>query len=672
MTFLVKPLPDVSHRYRRSNTPTISTPLPFPPSYYDQKISTPVLSPPPVPTDLVNPDYSQHSSYPAPPHPGAAVVQHTQNPYYLPNPVPPPLEDHPAYRVTNHSTISSNRNSRYNDCDKKGRRRHTFIPYSPSDYDISRLSVLSTPHLPPTPPNSPPLSPSLSPASSHTRSTTSAWVSPVQPVQQHGYFPKWHRHLLVQDRGQRTSGASTHASLNSDTDLDHSSSGSADLSDILSGKLNEVITSIDGQEFSGMERDLRVQYSQTQPSLRGGESSLSSGGARPFHARKRRTSPPSSINYFSKVYHYANSRLPDCLTPLRLYIPTYPLLCLAARFSQRAYSKPTGAERETRVEADWHLGTKAMVIKSELVDNMNVIVFAVRGTHTFRDWATNVKSDPTAPDNFLDDYSNLCHAGFLSVARRMVKPVAARLQQILDENPSRISCSLVITGHSAGGAIASLLYMHMLSETVKTDLVRMRDYFKRVHCITFGAPPVSLWPLQKPTGPGRERFQKWLFFSFVNEGDPVPRADKAYVCSLVDLYVSPAPPLPSLSSSAGGNTTRQSTSTSLQQKFHLFGGGKKRDNNAKRKDHHLIPTVVWKTPPALLYVAGNVILLRGPHREQQEHRAHGKDHAEAFLMKNDDLQNVVFGDPMMHVMELYERRIEILATNAVTARFSLQ
>ncbi|KLJ08165.1 hypothetical protein EMPG_16386 [Blastomyces silverae] len=264
-----------------------------------------------------------------------------------------------------------------------------------------------------------------------------------------------------------------------------------------------------------------------------------------------------------------------------------------------------------------------------------------------------------------------------------------RLRQILDENPSRISSSLVITGHSAGGAIASLLYMHMLSETLKSDLIRMRDYFKRVHCITFGAPPVSLLPLQKPVGPGRDRFQKWLFFSFVNEGDPVPRADKAYVRSLVDLYISPAPPLPRSPSAVPGEkessaTARKSTSTSLQQRLYRLGGRKPTsDNNSKsnksnnRKSdldetHDPMPTVVWKTPPSSLCAAGNLILLRGGDREKQRNHMLDGGHAEAFLLKDDDLRDVVFGDPMMHVMELYEQRIEILATDAVTARFSLR
>lgn len=136
------------------------------------------------------------------------------------------------------------------------------------------------------------------------------------------------------------------------------------------------------------------------------------------------------------------------------------------------------------------MGTKAMVIKSVPIDDMNVVIFAIRGSQTFMDWAVNLNSTPVSPLEFLvsfsvfhivrsrnealtsekDDPGNLCHSGFLSVARKMIKPVAARLRSLLEEDPSRASFSLLITGHSAGGAIASLLYAHLFAEEVRSEL----------------------------------------------------------------------------------------------------------------------------------------------------------------------------------------------------------
>jgi hypothetical protein len=47
------------------------------------------------------------------------------------------------------------------------------------------------------------------------------------------------------------------------------------------------------------------------------------------------------------------------------------------------------------------MGTKAMVIKSVPMDDMNTIVFAIRGSQTFMDWAVNLNSHPASPEGFL-------------------------------------------------------------------------------------------------------------------------------------------------------------------------------------------------------------------------------------------------------------------------------
>jgi hypothetical protein len=42
-----------------------------------------------------------------------------------------------------------------------------------------------------------------------------------------------------------------------------------------------------------------------------------------------------------------------------------------------------------------------MTIKSVPMDYMNTIVFAIRGTATFMDWAVNLNMAPTPPTSFL-------------------------------------------------------------------------------------------------------------------------------------------------------------------------------------------------------------------------------------------------------------------------------
>lgn len=323
------------------------------------------------------------------------------------------------------------------------------------------------------------------------------------------------------------------------------------------------------------------------------------------------------------------------------YPATYPLLQLAAHYSRRVYDKPHGWERASYVDSDWRQGTKAMVIKSLPVDDMKVIVFAIRGTQSFMDWAVNMNTEPVAPTGFLDDASNRCHAGFLNVARKMAEPVAARLRTLIEEDPSRMSYSLLITGHSAGGAVASLIYMHLLCESpsVRSELTHLRGCFKHIHCITFGAPPISLRPLtQSPSS----RQSKSIFFAFINEGDPVTRAEKGYFFSLLDLYASPAP----------GSI------------WSLL------DRRNKQR-----PMIHWKVPPSTLSNSGRLVLLRAkshyygrPPIVQSSSPQPPREKVDAFGISDAELRGVAFGDPLMHFMDVYARRIEELPANAPKSR----
>ncbi|KAK0383912.1 hypothetical protein NLU13_8003 [Sarocladium strictum] len=374
--------------------------------------------------------------------------------------------------------------------------------------------------------------------------------------------------------------------------------------------------------------------------------------------------------YFSKVECYANSSLPADLPPLSVYTTTWRLLCLAAQFSQSVYERPRGPEREAHVPSDWRTGTKAMRIKSVPMDSMDTIVFAIRGTASFMDWAVNLNSSPVSPQGFLDDPGNLCHQGFLSTARSMVAPVAKRLADLLEENPDRSRYSLMITGHSAGGAVAALLYCHMLSRTTeaRSELNAMTDRFKRVHCVTFGSPPVSLLPLLKPNRPS---LKKSIFMSFVNEGDPVVRAEKPYVKSLLELLASPVPtaPEPRTRSSDEKHGERRKTPTTESK------GRSKTDDNrliTSRPPHPSKPT--WRVPEATLSNAGRLIILRSgtPNARPKDRKTVGERLDEgvvAVTCEEEQLRGCVFGDPVAHMMALYAGRIEVLAVGAVTGKF---
>ncbi|KAF5011913.1 hypothetical protein FDECE_2009 [Fusarium decemcellulare] len=431
-------------------------------------------------------------------------------------------------------------------------------------------------------------------------------------------------------------------------------------------RFNNVMTLIDHEKLCGNENDLFNCHSASYPSPQSSPENsppLPQKGfeksAKPNKRTRHKDKPQScnvtaaviSGNYFSKVELYANSKLPMDLPPLDLYFPRWRLLNLAAEYSQRVYEKPRGAELDAHVSSDWRSGTKAMCIKSMPMDHMDTIVFAIRGTASFMDWAVNLNTAPVSPLGFLDDPGNYCHAGFLSVAKKMIKPVAARLMQLLREDPVRSTYSLMITGHSAGGAVAALLYSHMLAETkeAQSDLNIMTTRFKRIHCVTFGAPPVSLLPLEKPDRP---KLRKSLFLSFVNEGDPVVRADKAYVKSLVELLSSPPPSTPSK-----GKDPKS----------------KRKPSGKRSRSPSRAPKPEWKVPPATLSNAGRLVVLRSGDpkakpKDRKTLRERLDEGVKAATCADEQLRGVIWGDPMCHLMSLYAGRIEALSFESMTGR----
>jgi hypothetical protein len=184
----------------------------------------------------------------------------------------------------------------------------------------------------------------------------------------------------------------------------------------LGDRFNDVMTQIDRDRYAGNERALfmcrpdsdsdssaeTTKRGQLGRAARKNQSSSHKGHATTSKGQAA-TAAVSVVsgNYFAKVELYANSRLPMDLPPLKLYIPTWPLLCLAAQYSDRVYEKARGAEKDVQVGANYSSGTRAMVIKSVPMDHMNTIVFAIRGTATFMDWAVNLNTAPSSPAGFL-------------------------------------------------------------------------------------------------------------------------------------------------------------------------------------------------------------------------------------------------------------------------------
>ena len=464
-----------------------------------------------------------------------------------------------------------------------------------------------------------------------------AWASAADLGSQQ-YSPPWQQ---VQSTASLPTQISAGDYYEGDDFIAHSMNQGAAFCDRVAARLNDVLGRLDSEDAHEEDIDALIEgltIEDNQP--RAVPADRASQNRR--RKAQRKEQPKSGIINFRKTWLYANSRLPPQMVPFKIYLPTWQILCRAADVSRAVYVRPRESnEKEEYIDADWRNGTKAMALKSFCIDEKNLIVFAVRGSKwNLVDWAVNFRPAPRQPTGFLDDGGNACHAGFLQVAKAMIRPVAARLRQLLEQDPSRATSSLLLTGHSAGGAVASLLYMHMLSTAVESELNILTGCFKRVHCVTFGAPPVSLLPLQKPND---ERNKKNVFIGFANEGDPVVRADKQYIYSLGRLISAPAP-TKSLAAPSHGLKAKIS-----RQNFKAHSGSSSSMQPPR-----------WPVPDATLSNAGRLVLLRTKPGRKRD--------TEAVCVSDDQLRGVIFGDPAMHEMALYKRRIDELAIAAITGR----
>jgi hypothetical protein len=347
-----------------------------------------------------------------------------------------------------------------------------------------------------------------------------------------------------------------------------------------------------------------------------------------------------SSSLAKKAALFKNSRLPPQLPSFSTSLPSWAMVVRAAQSSLECYDSQALTRRGTYTPADNSKDIKAMIIDDQFIDDSRLVIVSIRGTQckSLGDWAVNKASYPAKPVGFLDDEENACHAGFLQVTKAMVAQVAAQLQQYpaSSERPS-----LLFTGHSAGGAVAAMLYSHMLSTTVNSELTALASQFPSINCVTFGAPPLSLAPLPKRDhGCG-------VFISFANEGDPVLRlSNAAYVKSLVKLMTasppssvtSAAPPVKVVRRSRGSAVIRTVVST------------------APPTPWEELP--LWPTPPAPLTNAGEVVLLRDNETGC----------ATASRVTPEDLSEVIFGDLAQHTIEMYIRRVKDVALSAMTGR----
>ncbi|KAL4741116.1 Alpha/Beta hydrolase protein [Aspergillus similis] len=329
----------------------------------------------------------------------------------------------------------------------------------------------------------------------------------------------------------------------------------------------------------------------------------------------------SMSRQIEKVKKYTNGSLSASVQPCLVSEKDVELIKLAAWNAKTVYASDTSRTdfiMQLRDFSDYQLTEHTQSIDASLRDGTvkatklqlfslskktspSLLVVAIRGsTSKRRDWTINFDDigQGTDGDGFINssDCKYQIHGGYLECAKAMVEKVSEAISSILlkAERDTKSNVQLLFTGHSAGGAVASLLYSHMVSHN-SSSLADLKSRFVTIDCIVFGSPPVSR-PALTAYGPSS------TFLSIINEGDPVPRLDKDFIESLLTIYLSPMPTLP----------------------------------------------VTWDLPPMLLDNAGTILLLK----DGEQGLCAVSDDIDQKRIRN-VLETTVSGNPRAHKMDMY-------------------
>ncbi|KAK4444484.1 Alpha/Beta hydrolase protein [Podospora aff. communis PSN243] len=165
--------------------------------------------------------------------------------------------------------------------------------------------------------------------------------------------------------------------------------------------------------------------------------------------------------------------------------------------------------------------------------NGKTLIVSIKGTSTITDHMVNMNGKSKDASKLFtvpgQDTPVQAHAGFLSCAEALVPAITEGILQQLALD-TKIS-NIVFTGHSAGGAVASLVFLHFAFLANPPPQITST----KLSLITFGSAPSTSPSL---TALCRSRPNINLTLSIVNEYDMIARADGPYLRSIIDLYRS--------------------------------------------------------------------------------------------------------------------------------------
>ncbi|KAK2029841.1 alpha/beta-hydrolase [Colletotrichum zoysiae] len=130
----------------------------------------------------------------------------------------------------------------------------------------------------------------------------------------------------------------------------------------------------------------------------------------------------------------------------------------------------------------------------------------------------------------------MVHRGFAECANTLAPIILRHIKAALDKiQPQNRDIEIVFTGHSAGGAVASLLFCYFSTFQV----LATHQTIPTLSCISFGSPPILTADMDLLISQfSANNIFFGNFLAFVNDGDPIPCMDDTYAKKLASIWHS--------------------------------------------------------------------------------------------------------------------------------------
>ncbi|KAI0437301.1 Alpha/Beta hydrolase protein [Xylaria telfairii] len=260
-----------------------------------------------------------------------------------------------------------------------------------------------------------------------------------------------------------------------------------------------------------------------------------------------------------KVSSYANSSLDFCSSkePWTCTTEMAELIMKAWVCAETVYERDVASQSEEMQNAglniEWSLASsangnvKATTLTTFVApppynsrdESTTYLIIAVRGSASTVDHLVNLNGEARDASTLCQGMEQalnfgekapkfMAHAGFLNSARELLAPVSAQIEKQLSKGQK---FNILLTGHSAGGAVAALLHLALGARFAGVAF----------SCITFGSPPAAKFVTQEDRIALDRIMAQAPVLNIVNEYDLVARLDAGYLRSLIRLYNSEAP-----------------------------------------------------------------------------------------------------------------------------------